>query len=118
MKNPFYHETILETCTLKHLTVDEIFDAVRTKFPKAGFSTIYRNVEELCEKGSLRKISGIGSKALFERRIDGHVAHFVDTKTGKVYDLPLSETWLFEKLPAGFSPENADVRIYGTVATD
>lgn len=115
MKSHFYHEAILEICTLKHLTVDEIFESVKAKFPKAGFSTIYRNVEELTANGSLHKISGIGTKALFERHIDGHIAHFVDKKTGMVYDLPLPESLILERLPAGFSPESVDVRVYGTV---
>lgn len=116
MKNPFYHDAILEICTLKHLTADEIFEAVRERFPKAGFSTIYRNVEELSEKGELRKLTGIGSKALFERPVDSHVAHFVDKKTGMVYDLPLPESLIRQHLPAGFVAESVDVRIYGTSA--
>lgn len=116
MKSPFYHEAILQSCTLNHLTADDIYACVREKFPKAGFSTIYRNVEELAEKGLLHKISGIGSKALFERRIDGHIAHFIDQKTGKVYDLPLPESLILERLPPGFSPESVDIRIYGSAA--
>lgn len=116
MKSPFYHDSILQACSKRHLTVDEIFEMVKESHPRAGFSTIYRNVEELSEKGELRKLSGIGTKALFERRMDGHVAHFVDKKTGKVYDLPLPESLILQHLPSGFSPESVDVRIYGTAA--
>ena len=116
MKSPFYHDSILQACSKRHLTVDEIFEMVKESHPRAGFSTIYRNVEELSEKGELRKLTGIGSKALFERRMDGHVAHFIDKKTGKVYDLPLPESLILQHLPSGFSPESVDVRIYGTAA--
>lgn len=116
MKSPFYHDSILQACSKRHLTVDEIFEMVKESHPRAGFSTIYRNVEELSEKGELRKLSGIGTKALFERRMDSHVAHFVDKKTGKVYDLPLPESLILQHLPSGFSPESVDVRIYGTAA--
>lgn len=116
MKSPFYHDSILQACSKRHLTVDEIFEMVKENHPRVGFSTIYRNVEELSEKGELRKLTGIGSKALFERRMDSHVAHFVDKKTGKVYDLPLPESLILEHLPKGFVSENVDVRIYGTAA--
>lgn len=115
MKTHFYHASILEACTHNHLTVDEIFERVKKSHPNAGYSTIYRNVEELALGGQLKKISGIGSKAIFEKVIDRHVAHFVDEATGTVYDLEISEEWIFSKLPRGFAPKAADLRIYGTV---
>ena len=59
MKSPFYHDSILQACSKRHLTVDEIFEMVKETHPRAGFSTIYRNVEELSERGELRKLSGI-----------------------------------------------------------
>jgi Fur family transcriptional regulator, peroxide stress response regulator len=113
MKRHFYHQAILEICAGHHLDADDIFDRVREQFPQAGFSTIYRNVEELAESGDLRKISGIGKKALFERVVEDHVAHFVDRETGEVYDLAIPREWLYEKLPAGFRPDAVDVRFYG-----
>lgn len=115
MKRHFYHAAILEACTMNHLTVDAIFARVKLLHPTAGYSTIYRNVEELAETGELKKITGIGTKALFERKMDGHIAHFVDENTGNVYDIRLPEDWIFSQLPAGFSAKSADVRIYGSV---
>lgn len=115
MKSHFYHSAILDACTRNHLNVDEIFDRVKGSYPNAGYSTIYRNVEELALKGQLKKISGIGSKAIFEKVVDCHVAHFVDEVTGAVYDLEIPEEWIFSKLPKGFAPKAADLRIYGTV---
>ncbi|HRI35721.1 MAG TPA: transcriptional repressor [bacterium] len=117
MKRPVYREAILEACTLHHLTAEEIFERVRADFPRVGFSTIYRNVEELAGSGSLRKISGIGKKALFERVVHDHNAHFVDRETGMVYDLALSREQLCAMLPPGFSAESVDVRFYGVHRT-
>lgn len=50
MKTHFYHSDILEICTRNHLTVESIFEKIKVLHPQAGFSTIYRNVEELTEK--------------------------------------------------------------------
>jgi Fe2+ or Zn2+ uptake regulation protein len=115
MKKHFYHQAILKTCTHDHLSVDEIFEAVKKEFPNAGYSTVYRNVEELAEKRSLKKITGIGSKALFERAMDDHTAHFVDETTGKIYDIRIPESAIYPWLPEGFAAKSADVRIYGEV---
>lgn len=81
MKRPLYHEAIIEACSMRHLTAEEIFAELRPRFPSVGGSTVYRNVEELAEAGELRKITGIGKKALFERVVHDHVAHFVDRET-------------------------------------
>ena len=116
MKTHFYHSDILEICTQNHLTVEGIFERVKVLYPQAGFSTIYRNVEELTEKWLLKKISGIGSKALFERNMDGHIAHFVDDSTGAIYDIHIPEEFIFAQLPAGFSPHSVDLRIYWHVS--
>lgn len=118
MKRPLYHRAIIETCSMRHLTAEEIFERVRESFPSVGSSTIYRNVEELAEAGELRKISGIGKKALFERVVEDHVAHFVDRETGAVHDLAIPREWLYRQLPEGFSPESVDVRFYGRVQSE
>lgn len=115
LKKHYYRDAILRACVRNHLTVDEIFDRVREEFPSAGYSTIYRNVEELAETGELHKISGVGPKALFEKRIDGHNAHFIDRRTGAVYDLELPTELLKTALPSGFVPSAVDIRIYGDV---
>lgn len=59
MRTPVYHEAIVATCDCKHLTVDEVFLVLKEIYPKIGYSTVYRNVEELVVLGKLRKIQGI-----------------------------------------------------------
>jgi Fur family peroxide stress response transcriptional regulator len=56
MKKHYYLDRIVEVCDHKHLTVDEIFTALKEEFPEVGKSSVYRNVEELSKKGELVKI--------------------------------------------------------------
>jgi Fe2+ or Zn2+ uptake regulation protein len=50
MKTHYYTKDIIDICDNKHLTVDEIFQYFSKKYPEAGKSSIYRNVEGLvCE---------------------------------------------------------------------
>ncbi len=56
MKIHYYKKDILEICNKKHLTVEEIFKKIVKKYPDAGKSSIYRNVEELVASNDLKKI--------------------------------------------------------------
>jgi Fe2+ or Zn2+ uptake regulation protein len=50
MKTHYYTDDIINICTDKHLTVDQIFNFLQEKYPEIGRSSIYRNVEQLSEK--------------------------------------------------------------------
>jgi len=49
MKTHYYTQNIINICDKKHLTVEQIFEKISEKFPEAGKSSIYRNVEQLVE---------------------------------------------------------------------
>ncbi|MDP3381634.1 MAG: transcriptional repressor [bacterium] len=50
MKIHYYTEEIIKICDCQHLTVEDIYDKISKKYPEAGKSSIYRNVEELVNK--------------------------------------------------------------------
>jgi Fe2+ or Zn2+ uptake regulation protein len=56
MKTHYYTNEIINICDCKHLTVENIYSNISKKYPEAGKSSIYRNVEELVKSGKLRKI--------------------------------------------------------------
>lgn len=125
MKKHYYTNDILSICDGHHLTVDEIFEQVQKKFPEAGKSTIYRNVEQLAKKGELTKVSGIAKKILFEKSKENH-AHFICSDSGKVIDIQLnnipeiSRKNFLEKIQASqsniLSVDNLDIKIYGKLS--
>ncbi|MCT4617592.1 MAG: transcriptional repressor [Candidatus Gracilibacteria bacterium] len=110
MKTHFYKEDIKKICYNNHLDVDTIFERVKKIYPKAGRSTIYRNVEELTLEGGLKKLSGIGQKAYYEGIKENH-AHLVNKKTGEIIDVEIKN--LDINIPENFDVENIDIRIYG-----
>jgi Fe2+ or Zn2+ uptake regulation protein len=57
VKIHYYTNEIIDLCDCSHLTVEEIFEKISKKYPEAGKSSIYRNVEELVKKGELRKVN-------------------------------------------------------------
>jgi len=112
VKKHFYKNEISKLCDGYHLTVDEIFEKIVKKNPKAGRSTIYRNVQELVEEGKLKQAAVISGKAKYEK-ICHHHAHLIDEKTGTVQDVEITDLKKLILLPAGFEIGKVDVNIFG-----
>jgi Fe2+ or Zn2+ uptake regulation protein len=117
MKKHYYTDEILQICDNHHLTVDEIFEQIQKKFPDAGRSSIYRNVEKMTKDNLLTKINGVGNKALFEKTKHDH-AHFVCQNSGKVYDIELDSLKILDgKIPEEYKVKGVDIKIYGEKIT-
>lgn len=111
MKTHFYTQDIIDICDNRHLTVDEIFEFISKKHPSAGKSSIYRNVEELAEKWSLKKVIWASKKTFFEKVKNPHI-HLVDEITWDIIDLDIEKNPEFS-LPKGFEASNYDIKIFG-----
>jgi Fur family ferric uptake transcriptional regulator len=71
-----------------HPTADDIYEMVKKNLPKISISTVYRNLEQMCEIGEIRKL-GVGGS---QRRYDGNIMphhHIRCTECGKVDDVHL-----------------------------
>lgn len=109
MKTHYYTNEIIEICNCKHLTVEEIYEKISEKFPEAGKSSIYRNVEELVKKWDLNKIIWVWKKAYFEKNIWKHI-HLIDNNTWKIRDL--NESISIPNLPKTFKISDIDIKIF------
>ncbi len=112
MKTHFYTQDIIDICTEKHLTVDEIFALVSEKHPTAGKSSIYRNVEELCTEWALKKVVWASKKTYFEKAKHDHI-HLIDQETGEIFDYDIAN-FPDLKIPENFSVKDMDIKIFGT----
>ncbi len=110
MKRHYYTEDIIKICDMKHLTVEQIFEEISKKFPEAGKSSIYRNVEELAKNWDLKKVIWIWKKAYFEKNNWNHI-HLIDEKTWKIFDL--KQNLEIKNLPKNFQTSNIDIKIFG-----
>lgn len=113
MKTHYYKEDIINICDMKHLTVEEIFKGISEKFPEAGKSSIYRNVEQLVESWDLRKVIWIWKKAYFEKNNWNHI-HLIDKKTWEIKDF--DENVVINNLPKDFKISDMDIKIFGEFA--
>jgi len=109
MKTHYYTNEIIDVCDWNHLTVADIYHKISKKYPEAGKSSIYRNVEELVERGDLRKVVWIWKKAYFEKDKWNHI-HLIDDKTWDIFDL--NQCVNISNLPKGFKVSDMDIKIF------
>ena len=109
MKKHYYKEDILKICDNRHLTVEEIFNEIYSKFSEAWKSSIYRNVEDMVKKWDLRKVVWIWSKAYFEKNKWNHI-HLIDNNTWEISDL--HQCVNITSLPKNFKVKDMDIKIF------
>lgn len=109
MKVHYYTNEIIDICDCNHLTVTDIYTKISEKYPEAGKSSIYRNVEELVEEGKLKKVVWIWKKAYFEKNKWNHI-HLIDENTGQIKDLDQSIN--IPNLPKDFKVSDMDIKIF------
>lgn len=90
-----------------HPTADEIYMAIRERYPNISLATVYRNLNLLTETGELRKMSYLSGPDHFDYDTSAH-PHFVCRDCGRVYDMPLERIEVLEKTAEGKGPGRID----------
>ena len=101
----------------KHLTVDELWSAVKARHPSVGCATVYRTLKLLCESGLCRELILEDGTTRYEHHYGhDHHDHLICTTCGKLVEVvdPRIEE-LQEKLMKqhGFSPLRHKMDLYG-----
>lgn len=110
VKIHMYKKEIHKICTHQHLMIEDIIKKLREKFPKAGLSTVYRNLDEMVDDRELIKLRVLGSKWVYETNIGQHW-HLIDNKTGKIVDIDISKLDR-SFIPKNFIADNVEINIY------
>src|ERR1700759_1549374 len=98
----------------RHLTADQVRDAVRDRLPGVSLPTVYSTLELLEELGLIRRVH-TPSALLFDPRPDEH-AHALCRRCGRVEDLDVHvETQPVVRAAdaAGWSPAGAETLLVG-----
>jgi Fe2+ or Zn2+ uptake regulation protein len=106
------HEAL--TAAGRHLTADQVRDAVRDRLPGVSLPTVYSTLELLEELGLVRRVH-TPSALLFDPRPDEH-AHALCRRCGRVEDLDAElspAAALRAASDAGWAPASAELLIVG-----
>ncbi|MEG2720537.1 MAG: transcriptional repressor, partial [Oscillospiraceae bacterium] len=69
-----------------HPTAMELFLSVRNEIPSLSLGTLYRNLSQLCENGTIISLSS-GGEEHFDANVNQHY-HLKSNSCGRYYDLP------------------------------
>ncbi len=74
-----------------HVSVEEIFDRVRARFPRVNLSTIYRTLDLLEQIGMVTKSDLGAGRVQYHRSDDANHHHLVCQRCGGIVDLDENE---------------------------
>ena len=72
-----------------HPSADWVFQQLRPVYPDLSLGTVYRNLNQLCEHGLIKRVGTVNGQERYDGDVSPH-AHFVCTCCGSVIDLPPS----------------------------
>jgi Fe2+ or Zn2+ uptake regulation protein len=102
----------------RHVTADELLDAVTDRLPNVSLPTVYATLELLEELGMVRRLQRAGT-TVFDPRTDPH-HHLVCTSCGSVEDLDAELDSVALKRAADghdFKPERVEAIVHGRCRT-
>ncbi len=98
----------------RHVTADELLEAVTERLPSVSLPTIYATLELLEELGMVRRLQRAGT-TLFDPRVEPH-HHLICSRCGTVEDLVSELDSAALERAAGrqdFQPERIEAIVHG-----
>lgn len=71
-----------------HLSIDEIYTAIKENYASISKTTVYRNVRQLAESGEIMQISLEDGLERYDLNTHDH-HHFTCTSCSKIYDVEI-----------------------------
>jgi Fe2+ or Zn2+ uptake regulation protein len=103
----------------RHVTAEEVLDAVSDRLPNASMPTVYAALEVFEDLGIVRRVPATGGATLYDPRTEPH-QHLRCRVCGKVEDLDVSvnaERAMRAAKRRGFRPEEAELVVSGLCAS-
>lgn len=111
-------ESIIELLkgTKEHPSAEWVYEKLKPVYPKLSLATVYRNLNQLVQRGEIRSLGVINDKERFDYQTAPHT-HAICVKCGKVIDVmevKLSEDLVSEaKRITNFDINYSDLQFYG-----
>ena len=90
-----------------HPTADEVYDFIKEKYPQISRTTVYRNLNKLCDLGELARVKVSGSADRFDHNLMPHY-HFICTECGDMCDLDIPYMEELNKIAHGLGGRNVN----------
>ncbi len=102
-------------CQADHPTAEQVKDWADKNFPKMSLATVYNTLNILVKAGLLQELRFPHSdKVIYDNNLTPH-HHFLDEKSGELYDLEPEEVEVSSKLKRMFQVKEVQVLLKGSV---
>ncbi len=96
-----------------HLSIYQIYENMKNRFPSISMATIYKIIEIFLSKNIVAEIHISAGKKRYELKKDHH-SHYICDKCGRMFDVYLDEKSIFEQMKEkGYMPEKCEIYFYG-----
>lgn len=96
-----------------HPTADEVYDALKNRITGCSRATVYNTLNSLVDAEMIASFSNEVGRTRYDGNLDPH-HHFIDTKSGKVYDIPWEQVdSLCERLGPDYKVLDYQINFYG-----
>lgn len=79
-----------------HISIDDLYNAIREKFASISLATLYKNVHTMLDVSLIREVKVPGQKTKYEIEKESH-AHVMCKKCGELKDVPFNPSLLFQE---------------------
>lgn len=110
-------DIILETLkeNVVHPTAEYLYGVLKEKEPSISKATLYRNLNQLADKGMIKKIDGLETSSHFDHNTHEHY-HFICDECKRVFDVPVEvapNVVQRTEQETGFTVKGYDIAIHG-----
>ncbi len=79
-----------------HMSIDELYKSLQSKFPSLSLATIYKNINTMCEKFFLSEVKLPNVKSVYELTKEAH-SHAICSECGAIVDIDIDTSSIFEQ---------------------
>lgn len=79
-----------------HISIDDLYQAIREKFASISLATLYKNVHTMMDVSLIREVKIPGQKTKYEIEKEAH-AHVLCKCCGELKDIPFDPVSLLQK---------------------
>ncbi len=110
-------DIILQTLkeNVVHPTAEYLYGILKEKETGISLATLYRNLNQLADKGIIKKIDGLETSSHFDHNTHEHY-HFICDKCKRVFDIPVlvaPDVAAKTEQETGFIVKGYDIAIHG-----
>ncbi len=97
-----------------HISVREIYEKIKERFPSLSLATVYKNINAMMENRFINELKIVGQENRYELAKERH-SHMICTACGAIEDIHIDTSGLEKAIPeaCGFHPEETAVQFFG-----